>query len=177
MSARPLATLDDEAVRSLELDGLVVVAGGPQSIDMEAFNIWLNPSVLPAAETRNDPAGNDIDLAADVAGQRHLYFAALANGNSKMYRSDEMRTCVQRAGLRIERDGSEYVLNGTKVWISMAGPSVLYTVLAKTDKGPTAFIVDTTNPGFTSSRELDKMEAVFQAMAISLLQTQVALPR
>lgn len=33
-----------------------------------------------------------------------LYFACLANGNSKMYRSDEMRTCVQRAGLRIERE-------------------------------------------------------------------------
>lgn len=33
-----------------------------------------------------------------------LYFACLANGNSKMYRSDDMRRCVQRAGLRIERD-------------------------------------------------------------------------
>jgi SAM-dependent methyltransferase len=32
-----------------------------------------------------------------------LYFAALANGNSKMYRVDDMRTCVQRAGLHIER--------------------------------------------------------------------------
>jgi len=33
-----------------------------------------------------------------------LYFACLANGNSKMYRSDDMRACVQRAGLRIERE-------------------------------------------------------------------------
>jgi len=33
-----------------------------------------------------------------------LYFACLANGNSKMYRSEEMRTCVQRSGLRIERE-------------------------------------------------------------------------
>lgn len=33
-----------------------------------------------------------------------LYFACLANGNSKMYRSDEMRACVQRAGLHIERE-------------------------------------------------------------------------
>jgi hypothetical protein len=32
-----------------------------------------------------------------------LYFAALANGNSKMYGLDDMRACVQRAGLRIER--------------------------------------------------------------------------
>lgn len=33
-----------------------------------------------------------------------LYFACLANGNSKMYCSDDMRNCVQRAGLRIERE-------------------------------------------------------------------------
>jgi ubiquinone/menaquinone biosynthesis C-methylase UbiE len=33
-----------------------------------------------------------------------LYFACLANGNSKMYRSDDMRACVQRAGLFIERE-------------------------------------------------------------------------
>jgi len=33
-----------------------------------------------------------------------LYFACLANGNSKMYLSDDMRTCVQRAGFHIERE-------------------------------------------------------------------------
>jgi SAM-dependent methyltransferase len=33
-----------------------------------------------------------------------LYFACLANGNSKMYRCEEMRSFVQRAGLRIERE-------------------------------------------------------------------------
>lgn len=33
-----------------------------------------------------------------------LYFACLANGNSKMYRSEDMRACVQRAGFQIERE-------------------------------------------------------------------------
>jgi ubiquinone/menaquinone biosynthesis C-methylase UbiE len=33
-----------------------------------------------------------------------LYFACLANGNSKMYRSEDMRACVQRAGFNIERE-------------------------------------------------------------------------
>ncbi|MFC4314091.1 methyltransferase [Steroidobacter flavus] len=33
-----------------------------------------------------------------------LYFACLANGNSKMYRSEDMRACVQRAGFSIEHD-------------------------------------------------------------------------
>jgi hypothetical protein len=39
-----------------------------------------------------------------VLAMTTLYFACLANGNSKMYRSDDMRACVQRAGLQIERE-------------------------------------------------------------------------
>jgi len=39
-----------------------------------------------------------------VLAMTSLYFACLANGNSKMYSSNEMRACVQRAGLRIERE-------------------------------------------------------------------------
>lgn len=39
-----------------------------------------------------------------VLSMTSLYFAALANGNSKMYRLDDMRACVQRAGLHIERE-------------------------------------------------------------------------
>jgi ubiquinone/menaquinone biosynthesis C-methylase UbiE len=39
-----------------------------------------------------------------VLAMTSLYFACLANGNSKMYSSDEMRACVQRAGLSIERE-------------------------------------------------------------------------
>lgn len=39
-----------------------------------------------------------------VLAMTSLYFACLANGNSRMYSSDEMRACVQRAGLNIERE-------------------------------------------------------------------------
>ena len=31
-----------------------------------------------------------------------LYFTALANGNSKMYHSDDMRALAEKAGLRVE---------------------------------------------------------------------------
>jgi hypothetical protein len=34
--------------------------GGPQSINLNTFDIWLNASVTPVGETRNNPAGNDI---------------------------------------------------------------------------------------------------------------------
>ena len=31
-----------------------------------------------------------------------IYFTALANGNSKMYHSDDMERCVEAAGLKVE---------------------------------------------------------------------------
>ena len=55
------------------------------------------------------------------------------------------------------RDGDEFVLNGTKIFITNGPIADVCTVLARTDKGPTAFVVDTTTEGFIVGRELDKM--------------------
>ncbi|HEY0357071.1 MAG TPA: acyl-CoA dehydrogenase family protein [Mycobacteriales bacterium] len=50
-------------------------------------------------------------------------------------------------------DGDHWVLNGTKCWITNAGVSQYYTVMAKTDpnagtKGISAFVVHQDDPGF-----------------------------
>jgi alkylation response protein AidB-like acyl-CoA dehydrogenase len=55
---------------------------------------------------------------------------------------------------RAVRDGEHWVLNGTKCWITNAGISTFYTVLAKTDpaagaRGISAFVVHRDDPGFT----------------------------
>ena len=55
------------------------------------------------------------------------------------------------------RDGDQFVLNGTKIFITNGPVADVCTVLAKTDKGATAFVVDTTTEGFVVGRELDKM--------------------
>jgi alkylation response protein AidB-like acyl-CoA dehydrogenase len=55
------------------------------------------------------------------------------------------------------RDGDDFLLNGTKIFITNGPIADVCTVLAKTDKGATAFVVDTTTPGFVVGRELDKM--------------------
>ena len=55
------------------------------------------------------------------------------------------------------RDGDEFVLNGTKIFITNGPIADVCTVLARTDKGPSAIVVDTTTPGFVVGRELDKM--------------------
>jgi hypothetical protein len=33
-----------------------------------------------------------------------IYFTCMANGNSKMYHSDDMYTCVEKAGLKVLED-------------------------------------------------------------------------
>jgi butyryl-CoA dehydrogenase len=59
-------------------------------------------------------------------------------------------------------EGSEYVLNGTKQWITNGGEADIYTVIAITDKakgarGASAFIVEKGTPGFTFGKKEDKM--------------------
>jgi alkylation response protein AidB-like acyl-CoA dehydrogenase len=54
---------------------------------------------------------------------------------------------------RARRDGDSWVLNGTKCWITNAGESVWYTVMAVTDPGKgangiSAFVVHRDDPGF-----------------------------
>ncbi|ALE72303.1 acyl-CoA dehydrogenase [Pseudonocardia sp. EC080610-09] len=54
---------------------------------------------------------------------------------------------------RARRDGDDWILNGTKCWISNAGESTWYTVMAVTDpekkaNGISAFVVHADDPGF-----------------------------
>ncbi len=60
------------------------------------------------------------------------------------------------------RDGDEYILNGTKQWITNGGEAEVYTVIAMTDRkkgarGATAFIVEKDTPGFTFGKKENKM--------------------
>ncbi|KAI4277089.1 MAG: hypothetical protein L6R38_005500 [Xanthoria sp. 2 TBL-2021] len=55
-----------------------------------------------------------------------------------------------------------YILNGTKMWITNGPDAHTIIIYAKTDtqaasKGITAFILDTSTPGFSCARKLDKL--------------------
>ena len=61
-----------------------------------------------------------------------------------------------------ERKGDEYILNGSKTFISMAPDADVYTVFAKTDsekgsKGITGFIVEKTFEGFRPGERIELM--------------------
>ena len=72
-------------------------------------------------------------------------------------------TDLQAIRMRARRDGSHYVLDGTKTWISNGLQGSCFAVLAKTNpdaeprhRGMTMFLCEK-GPGFTASRKLEKL--------------------
>ena len=72
-------------------------------------------------------------------------------------------TDLQAIRLRARREGNEYVLNGTKTWISNGIHGACFAVLAKTDpdaeprhKGMAMFLCEK-GPGFNAGRKLEKL--------------------
>lgn len=68
------------------------------------------------------------------------------------------------AGLQLhaEKDGEDYVLNGTKCWITNGGVADLYTVFATLDrasrhKGVVGFVLPADTPGIHIGKKEDKM--------------------
>ncbi len=62
------------------------------------------------------------------------------------------------AKTRADADGDDYVLNGTKMWISNAGFADLFTVFAQVDgERFTAFLVERDTPGLSLGAEEHKM--------------------
>ena len=55
------------------------------------------------------------------------------------------------------RDGDGWVLDGTKMFITNGPIAATCIVLARTEAGHSAFVVETDNPGYAVGRELDKM--------------------
>ncbi|EFH86534.1 acyl-CoA dehydrogenase family protein [Ktedonobacter racemifer] len=59
----------------------------------------------------------------------------------------------EAAGMRTSarRDGDEYILNGTKMWITNGGVADLAVVWARAEDGIRGFLVERGTPGFTTS--------------------------
>jgi len=60
------------------------------------------------------------------------------------------------------RDGDDYIINGTKQFITNGGEAEIYTIIALTDpskgsRGASAFIVEKGTPGFTFGKKEKKM--------------------
>ena len=78
-------------------------------------------------------------------------------------------------------DGDEYVLNGTKVFITNAGYADIYVVIAMTDKskgnkGISAFIVEKGTPGFSVGKKEKKM-GIRGSATYELIFTDCRIPK
>jgi acyl-CoA dehydrogenase len=88
--------------------------------------------------------------------QKQSYLPKVATGKAiAAFALSELDAGSDVAALRCEarRDGSDYVLNGEKTWISNGGIADFYVVFARTgeaegSRGVSAFIVDSNTPGF-----------------------------
>jgi alkylation response protein AidB-like acyl-CoA dehydrogenase len=107
-------------------------------------------------------------LGLKLAGtdeQKARYLPRLASGEWLIaYALTEPGSGSDSAAMRTEarREGDEYVLNGSKRFITNAGVAELYTVFAKTDPdaghaGISAFVVEARAPGFEVGRIEPKM--------------------
>ena len=90
----------------------------------------------------------------DIAAGKKLAAFGLTEANAGSDAAGIQTTAV--------KDGDEYVLNGTKQWITNGGEADVYTVIACTDRskgarGFSAFIVEKGTPGFTFGKKENKM--------------------
>ncbi len=96
-----------------------------------------------------------LDHGSDALKQK--YIPRIASGEwQASYCLSEAGAGSDVAGMttRAVRDGDHYVLSGTKMWITNAGISDVYTVFAKTrpeagHRGISAFVVERGFPGFS----------------------------
>ena len=90
----------------------------------------------------------------DIASGKRLVAFALTEANAGSDAAGIQTTA--------RHDGDEYVLNGTKQWITNGGEAEVYTIIAITDrsKGPrgaSAFIIERDTPGFSFGKKERKM--------------------
>lgn len=81
------------------------------------------------------------------------------------------------AGMRTSarRDGGDWVLDGTKMWITNGGVADVATVWARTDEGIRGFVVPTDTPGFTA-RGIHRKLSLRASVTSELVLDGVRLP-
>jgi alkylation response protein AidB-like acyl-CoA dehydrogenase len=127
-----------------ELAGCIVIE--------EVARVCATSSLIPAV---NGLGTTPILLAASHELKQHVLPSIAAGEAMISYALSEREAGSDAAAMktRARRGGEGWVLNGTKCWITNAGVSTWYTVMAVTDpekgaNGISAFVVHADDPGF-----------------------------
>ncbi len=135
-----------------EYDGAGADAVATVIVIEEVARACASSSLIPAV---NKLGSMPILLSASDELKR-LVLPSIASGEAMIsYALSEREAGSDAAAMRTRatRDGDDWVLNGTKCWITNAGASSWYTVMAVTDpekksNGISAFVVHRDDPGF-----------------------------
>ena len=104
-------------------------------------------------------------LVLGTEEQKKKYLPPIASGKKlAAYGLTEANAGSDAAGMETTAvlDGNEYVINGTKQWITNGGEAEIYTVMAVTNKkkgprGISCLIVEKGTPGFSFGKKENKM--------------------
>ena len=126
----------------------------------EVARVCASSSLIPAV---NKLGSLPLMLGGDTE-QKKRWLPELAKGKGFSYCLSESEAGSDATALKTkaEKTSSGWLLNGSKKWISNAGVSEFYTVIAQTDpskgsKGITAFIVEKSDPGISFGAPEKKM--------------------
>ena len=133
---------------------------GGEGADELAGCIVIEEVARACASSSLIPAVNGLGMTPILLSASHelkkQVLPSIASGEAMIsYALSEREAGSDAASMktRARREGDEWVLNGTKCWITNAGISTWYTVMAVTDpekkaNGISAFVVHKDDPGF-----------------------------
>jgi len=126
--------------------------------------------------------GMDALLIAGSEEQKQRYFEPIVKGGIAAFALTEPAAGSDAAAGQTTavRAGDDYVLNGTKCFITNGGYASMYVILAKTDpskgvKGISAFMVEKGRPGFTIGAPEHKL-GIRSSNTVELLLKDVHVP-
>jgi butyryl-CoA dehydrogenase len=144
--------------------------------EFEGLGMGVTEIALATEELSYACGGTAICFAASALGsypmvlhandeQKKRYFPDIASGKKlAAFALTEPEAGSDAANVRTTavKDGDEYILNGTKQWITNGGVADIYTVFAMTNpkkgvRGMSCFIVEKGTPGFTFGKKEDKL--------------------
>ena len=144
-------------------------AYGGEGADALATAIVIEEVARACASSSLIPAVNKLGtvplLLSASEELKRKYLAPVARGEALFsYALSEAGAGSDAASMttRAVRDGDSWVLNGTKMWITNAGVSQFYTVMAVTDpgqgaRGISAFVVEKSDPGVSFGKPEKKL--------------------
>jgi len=142
---------------------------GGAGADKIAHCIVIEEVARVCASSSLIPMGNKLGTTGLILSGsdalKQQYLPGVASGESTFsYALSEREAGSDAASMktRAVRDGDEWVINGTKAWITGAGVSTHYTLMAVTDpekgaNGISAFVTEATDPGFSVGQKERKM--------------------